>query len=249
MTSMKKFVSAAQQLSVQLDIHADAFITGDLDALQLHCKNESPDAIAGTDVIEHIYDLEKFFRALRQINPSIVSVFTTASNPANFFKVRALKKIQLKDELEGGQPGDHILFGESPLEPFLKIREQVIQKKFNELPAKELAQLAIATRGLAGVDIIKAVEQFLVSKKLPLPAEGTNTCNPLNGSWTERILSLDTYISLFRDAGFTCKFYAGFYNEYEPGAAAFVKKLLNGLITIFGKQTSPYIVIVGHSNK
>jgi len=28
-----------------------------------------------------------------------------------------------------------------------------------------------------------------------------------------------------------------------------VKKLLNGFVTVFGKQISPYIVIVGHSNK
>ena len=39
-----------------------------------------------------------------------------------------LKKMQVKDELEGGDPGDHVLFGESPLEPFLKLREQIIRK-------------------------------------------------------------------------------------------------------------------------
>ena len=179
------------------------------------------------------------------MNPLIVSVFTTASNPANYFKVRVLKKIQLKDELEGGTPDDHALFGESPLEPFLKIREQLIRKYSNELSDVEILVLAKATRGMMGADIKASVEQYRLSGKIPAPAAQTNTCNPLNGSWTERILSLEAYISLYNTVGFTCKFYAGFYNDYGHGLMNFVKKLLNAGITTFGKNFSPYIVIVG----
>ena len=241
-----KFVNASQQLSAQLNIGLDGYITGGIEALQLYCKNEKPDAIAGTDVIEHIYDLEHFFSVLQQINPSMVSVFTTASNPVNFFKVRALRKIQMKDELEGGEPGDHILFGENPLEPFLKIREQIIRKNDHGLPNAEVIKLASATRGMIEADIIKAITQYHISKRLPVPAADSNTCNPLNGSWTERILSLDRYISLYSAVRFTCKFYAGFYNEYEGGARAFVKKLLNASLNILGNRISPYIVIVGY---
>ena len=241
-----KFIIASQQLSAQLNIPIDGYITGGIDALQLYCKSEIPDAITGTDVIEHIYDLEGFLSGLQQINSSIVSVFTTASNPVNFFKVRALKKIQMKDELVGGGPSDHILFGEVALEPFLKIRQQIISKKYNSLPDTELFALSKATRGMIEADIIKAAEQYHISKKLPAPAADSNTCNPLNGSWTERILSLDAYISLYSTVGFTCKFYAGFYNEYEGGAGAFVKKLLNASLNILGNRISPYIVIVGY---
>ena len=89
-------------------------------------------------MIEHIYNLGIFFKTIQQMNPKMVSVFTTASNPANYFKVRALQKIQLKDEFEGGSPDDHALFGESPLEPFIKIREQIIRKYAEELPEKEI---------------------------------------------------------------------------------------------------------------
>ncbi|CAN5867675.1 hypothetical protein BH11BAC4_BH11BAC4_02810 [soil metagenome] len=241
----EKFVHASKQLSAQLGIDADAYISGDIDTLMLYCKNELPDAIAGTDVIEHIYDLNYFFNQLRQINPSIVSVFTTASNPVNIFKVKTLKKVQRRDELEGGEPSDHALFGEIPLEPFLKTRESIIRKKYIKLSNSEIITLAKETRGLIEADIIKAVEEYQLSKKLPVPADGFNTCNPLNGSWTERILSLNAYISLYRHAGFTCKFYAGFYNDREVGQRSFVKKLLNAGVEIFGKRISPYIVIVG----
>ena len=241
----EKFVQASKKLAVQLNVEIDGYITGDIIAVQTYFKNEAPTAIVGTDVIEHIYNLEIFYKTIQQINPLIVSVFTTASNPANYFKVRELKKIQLKDELEGGTPDDHALFGGSPLGPFLKIREQFIRKYSNELSDAEILTLAKATRGMILGDIKAAVEQYSLSGKIPVPASGTNTCNPLNGSWTERILSLDAYISLYNTAGFTCKFYAGFYNDYGHGPMNFVKKLLNAGITTFGKKISPYIVIVG----
>jgi len=240
-----KFIQAAGQLALQLDIKPDAYITGDVEALRSYCSNEKPDAITGTDVIEHIYDLDDFFKALWDINPAIVSVFTTASNPVNFFKVRNLKKIQRKDELEGGEPGDHALFGETSLEPFIKIREKIIRKHAPQLTDTTVMALAEATRGLHEADIIKALAQYHISKRIPVPVDDFNTCNPLNSSWTERILSLEAYISVYRSAGFTCKIYAGFYNQYGSGMGSFVKKLLNAGIHILGKRISPYIVIVG----
>ena len=66
--------------------------------------------------------------------------------------------------------------------------------------------LAKTTRGLKQEDIIKAIEEFRRSAALPNPAQGTNTCNPLNGSWTERIGSLDEYRALLQTIRFTCDF-------------------------------------------
>lgn len=240
-----KFVNASRKLAEQLDIKIDGFITGDINSVQSYFKNDMPDAVIATDVIEHIYDLDGFFAGIKNMNPSMITVFTTASNPFNPFKVNELKKIQMKDELKGGDPGDHILFGESPLEPFLKIREQVIKKNYPALTDKEISILATETRGMVEHDIIAAVDKYKLSGKLPVPANGLNTCNPLNGSWTERILSPEAYFSLYSNAGFTCKFYAGFYNDYEGGLNSFAKKMLNAGITTFGKRISPYIVIVG----
>ena len=80
---------------------------------------------------------------------------------------------------------------------------------------------------------------------MPAPPADTNTCNPLNGSWTERLLPLEKYRTLFADAGFTTKFYPGFYNQFEKGRFNFAKKMLNKVITIMGSKISPYIVIVG----
>ena len=245
-----KFVNASQKLAIQLNIKMDGYITGDIIAVKEYFKYEVPDAIVGTDVIEHIYNLEHFFTSLQQINQSIVSVFTTASNPENYLKVRMLKKMQLKDELKGGTPDDHILFGECPLEPFIKIREQIIRRHADSLSDTAIIELAKATRGKNERDIVAVVEQYYVSGKLPVPpADNTNTCNPLNGSWTERILSLKEYSLLYKSAGFIPIFYNGFYNVYERGFKKYIKRVLNIGISILGNKISPYILIVSCRKK
>ena len=240
----EKFINASEKLAKQLKIKIDDYIAGDVDSLKSYFIQEKPDAIVGTDVIEHIYDLNAFFKSVQQINKLMVSVFTTASNPFNPFKVKELKKLQLKDELEG-TPNDHILFGETALEPFLKIREQIIRNRFSDLADNNVLTLAKLTRGMKETDIVTAVNEYNLTGKMPMPATGNNTSNPLNGSWTERILSSEEYISIYTNAGFTCEFYAGFYNDYETGLLSFVKKMLNAGITTLGKKISPYIVIVG----
>jgi len=245
-----KFVNASEKLSLQLDVEIDGFIIGDISQVQTYFTKELPDAIVGTDVIEHIYDLEHFFTCQQQINQSMVAVFTTASNPKNYFKVRTLKRMQLKDELEGGYPDDHILFGETSHEPFIKIRSQIIKNYSSNLSDSTITGLAKATRGKNRQDIIEVVEQYNISGKFPLePTHSTNTCNPLDSSWTERILSLKEYTLLCNSAGFTATFYNGFYNVFETGFKNYIKKLLNISIAIFGNKISPYILIVSFRKK
>ncbi|MEO5890017.1 MAG: hypothetical protein ABIQ31_07160 [Ferruginibacter sp.] len=239
------FVSASEKLSAQTGIEIDGFIAGDVAEVRAYFKNEIPGAIVGTDVIEHIYDLGSFLKSLQDINQSMVSVFTTASNPSNYFKVSKLKKMQLKDEFIGGAAGDNIFFGDSPLEPFLQIRKRIIMECKPDLPVDAITELATATRGLNRQDIIFAVEQYSVSGKMPGPPPGANTCDPLSGCWTERILTLKEYISLYGSAGFKPVFYNGFYNKYEHGLKHYAKKILNAGLPILGKWIAPYIIIVG----
>jgi len=241
-----KFTDASGKLASQLNIKMDGYITGDIGAVQTYFKNELPDAIIGTDVIEHIYNLDSFFKAIQQMNQSMVTVFTTASNPGNYFKVRMLKKMQLKDEMEGGTPGDHIFFGESALEPFLNVREKIIRKHSDGLSELKILELAKATRGMNKQDIVAAMDIYNVSGQVPVPPHGANTCDPLTGCWTERILPIKTYRLLYNSAGFKTTFYNGFYNIYEIGFKNYLKKILNAGIAIFGKKIAPYIIIVGH---
>ncbi len=240
------FILAAQNLATQIKIKVDGFITGEIKEVKHFFKNELPDAIVGTDVIEHIYDPGEFLQDVHLMNDSIVSVFTTASNPENYFKVKQLQKMQLLDEYTGGNPEDHLLFGDQALEPFIKIREKIIRKYTDRLTENEIIELAKATRGLNEQDILTAVDQYNETGSIRvIPAEGTNTCNPLNGSWTERILSIKKYRSMYHAAGFDILLYNGFYNEYENGIRKLLKKSLNAAVKLLGRKFAPYIIMIG----
>ena len=243
-------IMASRKLASQLNINIDGYITGDIIAVKSFFKNETPDAVAGTDVIEHIYNLEVFFKTLHDINPGIISVFTTASNPHNYFKVKALQKMQVKDELEGGTDTENKLLSEENTSSFLQIREKIIRSENNTFSDALVFQMAKATRGKDKNDIIQAVKDYASTKVLPVPPGDTNTCNPIDGSWAERILPLATYRAIYADSGFTAVFSNGFYNEYDgSGIKKLFKKSLNLFIRIFGDSIAPYIVIVGRQTK
>lgn len=234
-------ILAVQKLASQLNIHPDGFIHGDIYAVQNFFISDKPDIIAGTDVIEHIYDLSLFFKTLEEINPLIISGFTTGSNPENYFKVRKLQKLQVKDEFRGSTSEE--MFGDKPEEAFFKQRSEIIRSNFSDLSDEITALLATSTRGKTKKDIITAAQEYIATSKFPpLLKHPTNTCDPISGSWTERILSLTEYTQLFKQGGFAVEFYPGFFNQFESSQ---IKKIINRLISLLGKKISPFIILIG----
>lgn len=241
----ESFVEASKQLAKQLDIFIDGYVAGDIEAVREFFKSEKPDAIVGTDVIEHIYDLTVFFKTIREINPQLISVFTTASNPKNYFKIKKLKELQVRDEYEGGSPDDFTLFGAEPLEPFIEMRKRIIQA---ELPVTDNSFMLLSkvTRGMNKKDILMAVEDYKRSGKVPaVIAHPTNTCNPLNSSWTERILSIDEYKSLYESNVMQLEVYNGFYDAHKTGLKKYLNKLLNMVVKLAGIRFAPFIIFSG----
>ncbi len=240
------FLDAAKKLSQAIEIFPAGFIEGDIEEVKNIFENSSPDIIVGTDVIEHIYSLEDFFKTVKEINPLTVTVMSTACNPANYFKIKEIKKLQIKDELYGGTPGDHALFGETAIEPFIEIRRKVISTSAGDkLASEEINKLAILTRGLRKDDIEKAVEKYVFEKIWPvLLSHPTNTCDPVTGSWSERLLSFDEYKTIYAAAGFAVGFYNGFYNEYEATVKSKILSIVNNLIPLTGHKLSPFITLV-----
>jgi hypothetical protein len=244
----EKFVKAAEQTAHLSGISINGFIGGDMQDVSTALKSTPPHAIISTDVIEHIYDLDIFFQQLQQLNPAMTTVFTTAANAANPFKVWQLKKLQFSDEHKGGAPGDYALFGEETIAPFKITREKIITAAFPSLPAAEKELLIKHTRGLNKQHIIDAVQQYVDKRIVPsLLKHPTNTCEPLSGSWTEHLLTIDEYRSIYRNAGFKLKVYPGFYNAYSGGVKSWLMKGANLGIRIFGKRLSPFISLVGTS--
>jgi 2-polyprenyl-3-methyl-5-hydroxy-6-metoxy-1,4-benzoquinol methylase len=241
------FIKAAEVLSKSTNIIIDGFITGDLETLQHVLQNEKVDVMAGTDVIEHIYNLDDFFAGVKSMNENMVTVFTTASNPQNFIKVKKLKKLQVSDETVGGDPADFVLAGAEKHEAFALMREKIIVAAFPAMAIGTAKQLAILTRGLKENDIVAAVRQYLHSKQLPvIQAIGTNTCHPITGSWTERILPIAAYKNIYEKQGFVLQVHNGFYNAYSRGARKYFNFFMNFLVRLTGKIAAPFITLVGY---
>lgn len=240
------FTTAAQAVSLQIRIPVTV-ITGDLDQTSDLLKATPPDIVAGTDVIEHIYRLDEFLASWKMINPRVVLCFSTAANPHHPLKRRRIMALQRKDEWIGGQPGDDVLFGETAHPSFRSIREQLIREAAPSLSDEALKQLINRTRGLKKSDIREAVSHYQQTQLLPPePAHPTNTCHPLTGSWTERLLSIHTYRSLFENAGFSFAYLPGSYDVQKTGIQKIINRWLNRLIGLMGIRLAPYIILIGN---
>lgn len=243
------FLEASRQLSKALHISIDGFIKGDCNAVAGFCStNEIPHAIVGTDVIEHIYSLDKFFSCLRSINKKIVTVFTTASVTSNPIKNRQLIKLQKTDEFVGSNAEHAIPGDEFAGLPFLEIRKKIIKNYLAQLNDEDVNRLAVATRGLRKEDIINSINEFISSHTLPIPpSHPSNTCDPITGSWTERLLTPSEYTTIYERAGFEVHVNNGFYNEWTPGIKGPILKIINRLLTLsplVGKAFAPFITLV-----
>lgn len=239
--SNEDFLQAAQKLSTQIKVPIHKFINGSLPQVALQLNTQPLNAVISTDVIEHIYNLPEFFAGLKNINPEMVSVFTTASNPYNKFKVAQLRKLQKRDELLGYAGNTLETEGHRS---FLAIREEIIEKNFNSLPHSKITALAKATQGLMYPDILKASEQYVTTGVLPKITDAYNTCHPITGSFTERVLGIAEYKKIYEAQGFALSVLPGFYNAHGSLKNKTLNGLLNVLLKLMPFKLSPFIILV-----
>ncbi len=241
------FVNASKVLADALYLELDGFINCNVDSLQSALSGEQVDAVVATDVIEHLYSVDHFLAALANMNPAMVTVCTTASNPENFIKCRQLKKLQLQDELLGTDPADSSLAGAEKTEAFLESRKKIIADLFPQLPQTDLLSLSKATRGLIKADIVTAVHAYLQNGTMPQPdTRWANTCNPYTGTWTERILSMEVYKRIYKSQGFELELQNGFYNSNSNGRKRYINFAGNILVKLTGKYAAPFISLIGY---
>jgi 2-polyprenyl-3-methyl-5-hydroxy-6-metoxy-1,4-benzoquinol methylase len=243
------FLLSAQQLSKQLDLPLDQWVIGNEDILPKAFQKQRIDIIVATDVIEHIYNLDKFFTIIKQLNNNMISVFTTASIAENPIKSKQLQSLQRKDELSESNALHSNYHNDFVGLSFLDIRKKLIQQKFQQLDKDTIDWLASATRGKQENDIYIAVDDFIRNKTLPIPIQHpTNTCDPITGSWTERLLTINEYQELYYKYDFRLDIYYGYFNEFESGLKFWIAKMINQLLFLLGKKAkllSPFMVLVG----
>lgn len=207
--------------------------------------------IVSNNVIEHVYDP---FALLRETGETVarpcVAAISTTANPHNPAVVLRHRRIHRRRELVGLDNPEAKKAGATAM-PFLTARARIIREADHTLPAATVAVLARRTRGLRADDIASAVERYRRTGELPAPDHPTNTCDPYNGSWEERLVQPARYESALRGAGFRTRVVPGFYYGYgsrlkqllAPSANAFISRLGPA-----GLVAAPYFNIIARAD-
>lgn len=248
----------AQIIAQSIQNDADYYVQGEIDELLEFTRRKSIpcDAIASYDVIEHIYDIEGFFKKLHQLSSGPMTVFmSSGANMINPRQNRLLQKEQIKREYYGREEK----WGIKPtdcLKPFIKVRTEMISNylkmKSKNIDDQTVDQLARRTRGKIERDIYKCIDEYLKIGELPSePIHPTNTCNPYNGNWAEHLLDPCYLQTILSSTGFHVDVLSGYYGRVNHILKRIIGELLNFPIFLFKKQglkVAPFYTIYGYKN-
>ncbi len=244
------FLNAAEKISSFFQLQNITFIPGELNETEHVQTWGKPDVMVATDVIEHLYSIDDFLGAAKKINNQLIFIFTTGSNPENYWKVKKLQKIQWRDEHLGHQDSDEQQLGGYAHESFLNLRKKMIAQYAPNLSADQISSLARDTRGLKNHDILVAIQQFKSDGLWPrVDVDDFNTCHPDTGSWTEKIISLKEYQTIFAKHNCNIEFASGYYDVNKKGIKSILAKLANAFILIFGLKIAPFIFLTTKISK
>lgn len=205
---------SAQKIAKAVDISIDHYIVNDYRECleQIQEWGYQLDILASRNVVEHIYNLEDFYKTVYEFQPQALIFSSTTANIKNPALVIRHKMIHSRWEKE-----------------YLPMRRKIIESKgfgFNE---EELDKLAGNTRGLAMDDLDKAVAVYKNTGKMPDPSGfGTNTCRPENGLWAENLLSFEQHRKFINEENYHVSFRPGFWDtHYSKGWKNLLGKMLN----------------------
>ena len=241
----------AKVVGKALLIEADEYVCADSDELVIYFKNNSIscDCVVSRNVIEHIYNLDVYFKHLSQFtNGPMVFCLATTANIKNPLVNIYTRRIQRMAEWQGSK-GKWQKERDSR-KSFYEIRKEIIREQFSNLDENKLDHYSKASRGLFKMDVIELVKSSEEKNILPkMPYDATNTCDPLTGNRTENLISANEYKRLATSAGFDFELKAGFYNEnYAQKFLNVATPILNFLIrkiSFLSIFLAPFILIVG----
>lgn len=225
---------SARLIAEAIGIHIDHYIVGDInDCLnRLGRFNLQCDLIVSRNVIEHIYKLEVFYKAIHEQQPKAIVFSSTTANKSNPASV--IKHIRWHRKWEKVYRGK---------------RQVVIERQAPGLSPTKMDRLVKSTRGLAADELKTAIETYRKSGKLPDPRiHGSNTCDPANGVWAEHLLAMGAYRRLINEKRFNVSFAAGFWDtHYSKAYMNKLGKTLNSIIKRGGRtamRLAPFMYVI-----
>jgi len=234
----QKSVNDTKIISKEIAIVIDHYICGDIEkfVIEINNGNINPDLICSFDVLEHIYDLKKWIKAIKDIDTNFSLLFMTSANPRNLYIVNRLKKLQIKAEHEG--LNRTIDWKDTDLSSsFLEARKYIIIEKFPQLTAKEIKELSIKTRGLNKGDIEKVAKNYIKTNSIDYHINHpTNTCDPYSGNWTENLIDLKQLKIFIENNNLKVDVTNSFYSYSNNKIFNIPKLILNLIISLFGPR-------------
>ncbi len=229
----------ARVLAQHLGCPADEYICGDIHTVHESLKTNRPGlcALASINVIEHIYDMDDFIKVAGSLSSEpMTMVLSTSANPLNPIVRRRHFRQHHKWEFEDGpHEGSYPM---DTVKAFLSVRREIVRHTAPRLSDAEVEDLASATRGLRKDDIEVCVRQYEKTKIISVkPDHPTNTCDPLTGSWQERLLDIEAISRTLGAAGFRVRVLGGYYNVTAGNASKRAAACLaNHGISLLGRQ-------------
>lgn len=246
----EEYMEGVRIIGAHLKAEPDHYVVGDTDRLVSYCRQHgvSVHGLGSRNVIEHIPDYAAFFMELGSLSSSgLDALFATSANTHHPLVRKIHYRIHRRYETQGSNTDmdDPTL---NPEQCGLRLRSEIIRAAFPELKEPQVGLLAQLNRGFVKNQIIERVSTYLKTGILPEPLpHPSNTCDPYTGAWVERLVSFEEYATAAAEAGFDCRFVAGFYNtHYAAGWKNLVSAFLNQLLKIPGNwrlALSPFLAI------
>lgn len=224
---LAEWKQSAQLIARAIGVEVDEYIVGDIgDTLKiLEEKNIRCTIITSRNVIEHIYRLDLFFKAIASYQPEALVYSSTTANIMN-----------------PATRAQHLAMHRKWEKVYCDMRGKMIKAQVPQLSAGEQERLAIATQGKAGEDIRQAVRNYVENRQLPDPRiHRSNTCHPDTGVWVEHLLTFEEYRSLAAPE-YSVSFEPGFWDtHYSTTWKNLLGKTLNRLSSL---ATAPFIYVI-----
>ncbi len=220
---LEDMTNSAKIISNYLGIPIDLFISGDHrhTVNELKKNNLECDIVLSRNVVEHIYDLNDFYRSMAEGQPNALIYFSTTANFQNPAMMSYHKKLHAGYEKE-----------------YCPKRKSIIQQKLPGIDEATATRLAEATRGLALQDLDQAIEDHKLHHTFPDPSiHHTNTCDPETGLWQEHIIPVSEYKTIVESKGYRLTVLPAFWDtHYESAGKNLFARAMNWLTGVLGPK-------------
>lgn len=230
---------------------AEYYVEGDIDEVLGFLRKNSIhlNAFVSCDVIEHVYDIEGFFRKLYGLSEGPLSVVMSShANNCN----PLIRKILMKKQVDLENKDREKKWGHKErdsLKAYFNARKEMILERNSDLTENEVVLLARATRGMMRPDIDKCVDEYLKTGRKPeMPGHRTNTCDPFTGNWAEHLMPPGQFKDILSRTGFEAEILKGFYGRWDNPfmrSAAFLMDIMIYVTKGQGIRFAPFFLLLG----